>query len=497
MDELKRLLEEAKQRFNNAKKALQDINVKFDGLYDESSKAANVEELESVKAKMEVLRQQKTLAQERVKDSESEVKSLEVELAEKSKAKLPATMPNLGLDEGTMVSVPTEKQDNPTTKAVSNIRYGELEPAVKAVITDLYGNDYDNDRMEQIKAFNLYMRGRDHQISQKGWDLLRKIILTPDYVKSAILAGVDVSFMKSTMVEAIDTLGGYTVPVDYVEKIIQRKPGMVVMRGRAMQMNTSRDRVQIPVATGGDDQYTSAIRVTWVDETPSSAAVSETNPTWGLEGIPVNTAMATVPMSKNLLEDSAFNLSSYVTEQFANAKLIAEDNAFLTGDGVGKPQGVLIGGLAPTAGVTVVNSGAAATLTFNGLIALMFGIASQYKSGAVWIAERQTYQIIAQLQDNEGNYLWTEMRGNNASGLPNTLRGFPVLEQQSMPTVAAGTYPLLFGNPDGYQIVDRLGMTVQRFDVLPGQNTLQFELKWRVGGQLVAPWQMAAQLVSA
>jgi HK97 family phage major capsid protein len=72
-----------------------------------------------------------------------------------------------------------------------------------------------------------------------------------------------------------------------------------------------------------------------------------------------------------------------------------------------------------------------------------------------------------------------------------------VLEQEAMPSIAAGTYPLLFGDPGAYEIVDRIGMSVRRYDVSPGQNIVHYEAKFRVGGQVTRPWAMAAQLVSA
>jgi HK97 family phage major capsid protein len=496
MDEVKRLLEEAKQRYNNAKKALQEINTKFDGLYDESIKAVTVEELDAVKGKMEILKQQKTMAQERVNDNEVEVNRLEKELTEKSKAVLPASMPSYAPVDGTLVNVPQPEQ-NDANKAVYQLRYGDYDPATKSVIKDLYGASYEDDRNEQIKAFNLYMRGKDRLISAKGLDLLHQVILTPEWIKEAIKNGADVAFLKSTMVEAIDTLGGITVPVDYQTRIIERKPGMVVMRGRAQQMNTSRDRVQLPTATGGDSQYVDGVRITWVDETPSAASVSETNSTFGLKDIAVHTAMATVPMSKNLLEDSAFNLSTYIIDKFSKAKTIAEDNAFLVGNGSGKPQGVLPGGTGLAAGLASVVTGDASAMTFNGVLRAIFGIDSQYKDGSVWIANKDTYLALSMLQDGTGNYLWTEMRGNNAAGLPGTLRGYKTLEQEIMPDIAANAYPILFGNPEGYQIVDRLGMTVQRYDTQAGTNTITYEMKFRIGGQLTMPWTLVAVKVAA
>jgi HK97 family phage major capsid protein len=219
------------------------------------------------------------------------------------------------------------------------------------VIVGLYGSTYEEDRMLQRKAFLNYMTHRDHLIDAKGWSLLRKAIPTPSFIKKAIDAGWDVDRIKSTMVEAVDVLGGYTVPVDFQEDIISRLPGFSVMRGRARTRPTTRDRVQFVKRTGGDDQYIGNVRMVWAEETPPAVSTTETNATFSLEDIPVHTLMGVVPISKNLIEDSPFNLENDLTEELTMARAIAEDNSFLTGNGVGKPQGVLIGGGAPVTGV--------------------------------------------------------------------------------------------------------------------------------------------------
>lgn len=427
------------------------------------------------------------------------------EVAQKalSQPVMPAPLPVDSASNGTVVQaqapvMPGQPVED-AAKAVTTLRYGTIDAGVKSIINSLYGDAYFNDRMKQRKAFVAYMTGRDHMIDSEGWALLRKAIPTPEFIKSAIEKGLDANEIKSTMVEAVDTLGGYTVPVDLQQDIISRMAGFTVMRGRARIRPTTRDRVQVVKRTGGDDQYIGNVRMVWADETPASASTTETNATFSLEDIPVHTLMGVVPVSKNLIEDSFAGIEAGLTEELATARAIAEDNAFLVGNGVGKPQGVLPGSGAPITGVTVVNSGSAAALTFDGLIALLFGIASQYKQmpGMGWIAKRATYQAIAQLKDGDGAYLWTEMRGNNAVANPTTLRGFPIFEQEAMPAIAANAYPIIFGNLGGYDIVDRLGMTVQRYDVQPGTNVLSFEAKFRVGGQVTRPWMLAAQKVSA
>jgi len=375
-------------------------------------------------------------------------------------------------------------------------RYGEIDKAAKAVLSDLYGQDYARKQVTQWKAFNHYLRAKERYLKLDERALLEEIILTPKYATKAVLEGWSVSHLKATMVEAIGDLGGYVVPIDYQERIIERMAGFTVMRGGADIRTTNRDRVQVPRDTGGDDQYTSAVREYFVNETPASTAAL-TNLTFALEDINVEDAMSVIPISKSALEDSAFDLPGHMSRKVAEAGGINEDNKFLTGHGGGTPYGVLPGSTNPSTRISEVNSGAAAALTFDGLVKMPFGIASQYLDGAVWIANRTTYQTIATMTDGTGNYLWTEMRGNNATGQPTMLRGFPALQQEAMPDIAANTYPILFGQRMGYLIVDRLGMTVTRYDVNPGENIIKYEFRRRYGGQLVEPYRFCVQKVAA
>jgi len=451
--------------------------------YYEKSLAAigegNREEAVQLKEKADQFKSDSELA----KASEAEQKALNT-------AQIPAALPS---SDAPVADV--KPQQSNTEKAFYVSQFGNTDSATNQILEELYGKNYEWKRATQWKAFGAYLRGREGGLKAEEARTLKELILTPDYVQKALKEGWDISGLKTTMVEAVDVLGGNIVPVDFQTRVIERLPGETVVRGRAQQESTNRDRVQFPKATGGTTQYNSAVREYWVDETPASDA-AETNLTFGMESIPIHTAMSLVPLSKNLLEDSAFNLSSYVTRKFAEAAAVNEDNTFILGTGAGKPQGLLPGG-ANLAGFGEVVSGSADALTFDGLLSLLFGIAKQYKGNAAWLASRNTYEAIAKLQDSEGVYYWTEMRGNNASGTPNKLRGFPILEQEIMPSVAAGAYPILFGDLNAYMVIDRIGMSITRYDVNPGENVVKFEMKRRLGGQVVEPWRMAALKVAA
>src|SRR5690606_28354613 len=111
-----------------------------------------------------------------------------------------------------------------------------------------------------------------------------------------------------------DTAGGFLVPEDVQTEVIKKLATMAVIRRLARVIQTGRDLVTFPrVNYSTDDKYTSGVRFTWTGETPaSSTAHRATEPVFGQIAIPVHTAMASLAISQNLLEDSMFNLSAYI-----------------------------------------------------------------------------------------------------------------------------------------------------------------------------------------
>lgn len=433
----------------------------------------------------------------------NEAKSLETQAdrlkeVEERKAKLESPVLPADLPTGNLPVEAEQPQDN-ARKAAYVLQYGNEDAEVKAVIREAYGNNYEEDRIAQKAAFSKFVRFGDRRLNGTEQNLLRNYIMTPAQVKAAVLEGADPRQIKTTMVEAVGTLGGYIVPADFQAQIVERLPGMTVMRPRANKITTSRDSVSLAADSGGDDQYTSNVREYFVNEVPSGTA-SETNLTFNMLDVPVNTAMASVPLSKNLVEDAAVNIVAHLSNKLAEAAAINEDNRFLTGDGVGKPQGILPGGSNLSTRLTEVNSGSAATLeSWDRLVRMTFGIASQYLANAVWIGRRSTFQAIAELKDGNGQYLWRSTLGDNVSGLNRTLLGFPVLLQESLPAIGANTYPLLFGDLGAYTIVDRVGMTIERYDdsTTAKTNTVEYVMRRRFGGQLLEAYRLCVMKIAA
>ena len=480
-------------------KAALDEAEKFinEGKFDEAK--AKQAEAKSLKAQAEVMKVQLEAKEadekeaEALKSAELAKKNAELEAAAKKPARLPFEADSETAPENTGLA-----------DSVSILKYGKVEDSIKAVISDLYGGtvtNYNEARKAQGDAFVKYLRFGEARLTAQEQTLLvasaKTLILRPEVIKAEIMAGKSVAEIKATLVEATNDLGGYLVPEDYRAEIIKRLMGNTVVRQRARVITTTRDAVEWPRLEGGNTIYTSAVRVTWVPETPASATAANTNPTFGLIRIPVHTVMARTNLSRNLLEDSAFNLLDTLSGLFAEAMAVDEDAQFLTGQGAGTPRGVL-GARAngnqasPVVGVSAVASGNATAVTADGFVQLVYGLASQYRKNAIHVMARTTQRDLRLLKDGEGRYMW---QPGLIAGQPASLLGYAVEESESMDAVAANAHVDIFGDwGQGYVIVDRVGMSVERVTdtTTTGQNQIAIFARRRLGGDVVAPWAFVA-----
>lgn len=404
----------------------------------------------------------------------------------------------------------TNPEVTPAASTVSSahvLRFGEIDAAVKGVISDLYGafNTYNQSRADQMDAFTKYIRFGESRMDQKEIARIdahypaKNILLRPDVLAQEIKTGRTVSEIKATLMEGSLDIGGHLVPEDYRAEIIKRLMGMTVVRRGARVVTTTRDVVEWPRLEGGNNYYTSAVRVTWVEELPTSATAASTNQTYGMLRIPVYTVLARTDLSRNLLEDAAFNMLDVLAGLFSEAMALDEDNQFLTGTGGGTPSGILgarTGAeLNPIVGVAQAVSGNSTLITADGLFDTVYSIAAQYRQGGAFAMNRASQRDVRKLKDGNGRYLWQD---SIQSGQPATLLGFPVLESEQLPTIGANTFPVIFGNWGGYIIADRVGMTVERITdaTLVGQNKVALFARRRLGGAVAEPWRFATTKIS-
>jgi HK97 family phage major capsid protein len=393
-----------------------------------------------------------------------------------------------------------EPEANDVNKSVYVLRYGEIDSAVKAVAQDLYGKDYQQKRQGQKDAFVKYLRFGDRHLDAGEERSLKTTIMTPEQIRNDIKSDVPFTEMKATLNEASNELGGFLVPEDYRTQMVKKIADTGIVRRFARKVTTSRDSIEWPKLLGGDDRYTSAVRVTWIEENPTDATKSLTNPNFGMAKIPVNTVMARVDLSRNMLEDSAFNMMMLITELFGEAAGIDEDVQFTTGTGGDTPRGVLGARsgaeYVPLTGIDVVNSGASSTLQPDGIIDLVYDLPQQYRRGSVLMAARSVHATVRKFKATDNQYLWEP---SLKPGEPATLLGYSFYENESLPSVAVNGHPIIFGDWSGYVVVDRIGMTVERVvdTTTTGQNKVALFMRRRLGGDVIEPWKFKVQKVAA
>jgi HK97 family phage major capsid protein len=376
-------------------------------------------------------------------------------------------------------------QDEAAVKAALNdVRFGPMDDPTSLVMREVYGTDYRQLMYEQSQAFMKYLR------TGVGAPVLRQQIWAPEAVKSMLRDGVSVAEIKATMVEGADELGGYAVPPQVAAEILQRLPGLTAVRAAGARVfQTASNMVEWLKLTGGNTRYPTAMRGLWGTEVQSP---TEDDWTFGLEQIPVHTYTYKVSMSQSAIED-AQNLVEIFNDLVVVTLAVDEDDACIHGDGAGKPRGLLPSD-ANSHSISEVISGNTSTLDVATVKGLRRGIATQYRMGgrACWLANSSTADTIEQFQDGEGRFYFDDL----SIGQP-FLR-YRWFESEAMPDVAATAYPLLFGDFSGYMIVERLGLSVVRFqDSATGINKVEFHVRRRIGGNVIEVWKFAVQKVSA
>ena len=203
---------------------------------------------------------------------------------------------------------------------------------------------------------------------------------------------------------------------------------------------------------------------------------------------------AMVDISQALLEDSAFDLESEMSTEFGEQFAKREGTAFISGNGVGQPQGITDSG----AGVATVNSGSGTALTANGLLDLMYSIKSDYMTNANFVMNRSSLAAVLKLEDTEGQKIFVQGM-SYVGAAPSTILGKPYILAEDMPNVGSSAKPVAYGDfSRAYTIVDRVNLSVMRdpYSVATAGN-IRYIARRRVGGAVVLAEAIALQNISA
>lgn len=368
---------------------------------------------------------------------------------------------------------------DPAKKSVNAaymLRYAGREDdreARDAILAGVIGRDYKSILQQQMYAFNKYLRGGEANLDANDRKALRMQIFAAKSIMG-MAQGYDAAAIKATQVEAAGELAGFAVPSMAQEQILTRKPGRTAVRGGGAQVITlvRGNSTEIPVYRGNSKFYQGLLRGEWGNETKAPA---EKNFKLDMIQAMLHVYTYKVKMSQSAVEDTA-NLVEIVTADIASTREIDQDFTFITGDGVGKPLGLLPNG-ANYHGFTEVKSGSNTTILASGVKAMKRGLPSQYRETGVFIANSDTYGVIEQLTSTDGKFIFEDLTETDR------LLNKQTYECGAMPDVAGSAYPMLFGDMAGYTILEKLGMTIQRFqDSATGPNLVEFHVRDRAGG---------------
>ena len=288
------------------------------------------------------------------------------------------------------------------------------------------------------------------------WDMMRSKAPLPSVVNA--------------LQEGTDSEGGYLVPDEYERTLVEALEEENMFRQLAKVIRTSSGDRKIPVvATKGT--------ASWIDE---EGAYTESDDSFGQVSIGAYKVGTMIKVSEELINDSVFDLESYIAKEFARRIGAKEEEAFFTGDGSGKPLGILAATGGAETGVTAASSTA---VTADELMDLFYSLKSPYRKKAVWVLNDSTIKAVRKLKDSTGQYLW---QPSLVAGTPDTLLGRPMKTSAYMPVIAAGAKTIAFGDFSYYWIADRQGRSFKRLNELYAANgQVGFLGFQRVDGKLV------------
>lgn len=278
--------------------------------------------------------------------------------------------------------------------------------------------------------------------------------------------------MKNALQEGVDTEGGYLVPDEFEQTLVQGLNENTVIRAHAHVITTSSGLHKIPVVASHGS-------AAWIDE---EGAYTESDDVFGQVQLDAHKVGTIIKVSEELLNDAAFDLESYIRTEFIRRIGDKEEEAFLSGNGTAKPTGILN---ATGGGQVGVTTASATAITADELIDLYYSLKAPYRKNAVWILNDSTVKAIRKLKDSTGNYL---LQPALKDGEVSTILGRPYFTSAFAPEIAAGAKTIIFGDLSYYWIGDRQGISFKRLNELyAGNGQVGFLASKRLDGKTVLP----------
>ena len=268
-----------------------------------------------------------------------------------------------------------------------------------------------------------------------------------------------------------DSEGGYLAPDEYQRTLIQALEEQNIFRKLAHVISTGSGERKIPVVASKGS-------AAWIDE---EAQYPESDDAFGMVSIGAYKLATMIKVSEELLNDSVFDVPAYISKEFARRIGAAEEEAFFTGDGKGKPTGILAAGGAEV-GVTAAGTN---VITMDEVMDLFYSLRAPYRRNAVFIMNDSSVKALRKLKTQNGDYIW---QPSVQVGEPDKLLGRPIYTSSYMPALEAGAKGILFGDLGYYWVADRQGRSFKRLNELYAPTgQVGFLSSERVDGKQILP----------
>ena len=262
-----------------------------------------------------------------------------------------------------------------------------------------------------------------------------------------------------------DKEGGYLVPDEFEDKLVKKLESKGVMR-RLSNVIKTEHLLRIP----GVSQKPTA---DWVEE---GGSFSESDFEFYQIVIDAHKNGYISLVTEELLEDAGFDIENHIVDTAGDKIGELEEEAFISGDGIHKPTGVLVD--APVGHETK-------KLCMDDALELFYSVPQRYRNKGVWVMSQDALRILHKEKSAMGRNIW---EGDMTKELPLKLNGREVFVSDAMPGVEAGKCPIMFGDFSYYWIGDRGNRSIKRLgELYSDRGMVGYRVTHRVDGKLVLP----------
>ena len=360
--------------------------------------------------------------------------------------------------------VDTHEDKNGNLSAEDKETYSRMEAEIEELTNSIERQQRAERREQELsKPVNSPITGKPYKDEPQGEV---KTGRASDEYKKAMLTALRSNFrqVSNVLQEGVDADGGYLVPEEYDHRLIDVLTEENIMRGIATKITTSGEH-KINIAA-------TKPAAAWIEE---GEALSFGDATFDQKILDAHKLHVAIKITEELLYDNAFGLENYIITEFGKALANAEEDAFLNGDGVGKPTGIFD----KTKGGESIGTLSAA-LKSDDILDLIYKLKRPYRKNASFIMNDATLAQIRKLKDNNGAYIW---QPSYQVGEPDRILGYKVNTSAYAPTDA-----ISFGDYKYYNIGDRGTRSFKQLNELfAGNGMIGFVAKERVDGKLILP----------